>query len=110
MKNIQFTSRRTDYNVLAFATVIGTFAIAGFFIGVFISMPFSLTNAAISVGSAIFAWSVFRFIRPVRYDRNWQIAEFMLVPAFWLLLTLALDVWLVSNATNWLVEVQEILR
>lgn len=53
-------------------------------------------NACISVGLALFTWSVFRLIRPVHPNRSWRIVQAILVPLCWLLLLLALDGWLVQ--------------
>jgi hypothetical protein len=108
MKNIRFALKQDDYGILNYGTLVGFFSIAGI-VGGFLMpryMPYGvldfgiapLTNAVISIASALFAWSAFCFIRPARYDRHWQIAEFMLVPAFWLLLTLALDVLILNTA------------
>ena len=93
MKNIQLTQRETD---LAIATAVGYFAMAGG-IGWLLTPPPSgvdqlpLINCVISLAIALFAWSTFKLIEPLRYSRNWQIAEFIFVPLGWLLLLAAID-------------------
>ncbi len=108
MKNIRFILKQDDYDILNYGTLVGFFVIAGVIGGFLLPrcMPYGvfdfgnapLINTGISIASALFAWSAFCFIRPACYDRHWQIAEFMLVPAFWFLLTLALDTFLLSAA------------
>ena len=115
MKNVQFTSRDTDYKFLAALALLTSFAVAGIFAGLFMPTGFGGIHeapcilAAISVGLVLFVWSVFRLIKPAGYDRNWQIAGIVLVPLYWLLLLLAVDIslgWLVDKSIQ---EMQDIV-
>ena len=101
MKNIQLTQRETDLKVLAVTTKAGAFFIVGGIVWLFTilscggdyqlpQLPF--INFVISIGAALFVWSIFKLIEPRRYSRNWQIAGFIFVPLVWLLLVLASDV------------------
>lgn len=94
MKNIQFTSRKTDYKILPLIALLASFAVVGIFVGLFVPAGYGGIHgapwilAAISAGLALFVWSVFRMIEPAGYSRNWQIAEMILVPLYSLMLTL----------------------
>jgi hypothetical protein len=98
MKNIQLTQRETDLKVLAVATKAGVFLIVGGVVWLFTLLScgsdfrLPLINSIISMGVALFVWSIFKLIEPRRYSRNWQIAGFIFVPLVWLLLVLASDV------------------
>jgi hypothetical protein len=123
MKNIQLTSWKTDQIVLPVLTLVGFLLLAAGFGCCLVSGPsdylnwwqgFSLLhfyllsrassiNAGISVGLALFIWSVFMLIRPAYPDRNWQTAEVILIPLFWLLLLVAADLsllWLVQHSVQ----------
>jgi hypothetical protein len=104
MKNIQFTSRETDYNFLIPLALLASFGAAGVFLGLLMPTHGQIHEApwilaAISVGVALFVWSVFRLIEPAHYNRGWKIAEVTLVPLYWLVLVLAAYVCL-----GWLIE------
>jgi hypothetical protein len=104
MKNIQFTSRETDYRLLVPLALLAFFAAAGVFLGLLMPTHSQIHEApwilaAISVGSALLVWSVFRLFEPAHYTRGWKIAEVTLVPLYWLVLVLAAYVCL-----GWLIE------
>jgi hypothetical protein len=92
MKNIQFTSRKSD---LKFLAVIGFSAVAGFLLpGRFeYSYHAQFFDAIFSVPLALLVWCGFHLIEPTIHSRKWTIAEFTVVPIVWLLLMLALAVW-----------------
>jgi hypothetical protein len=99
MKDIQLIQRETVFKVLAIATVVGYFAMAGGIGLVLTPTPYNvdewpLINCAISLAMALFAWSTFKLIEPLRYSHNWQIAKLIFVPLGWLLLTVAIDMGL----------------
>jgi hypothetical protein len=107
MKNIQIPSFETYSKVLVALGMAGIFAIAGVFVGCLMPWPLNeihyapLIFAAISVGLASLVWSLFRLIEPVHYDRAWTVAEITLVPLYWLLLLLAVNVslgWLIQRS------------
>lgn len=109
MKNIQFTSRETDYKILPPFALLASFAIAGAFAGLFLPSGYDVISgtpailAAMSAGLALFVWSVFRIIKPVYYDRNWKIAEVVTVPLYSLILTLAAAI-----SVSWLIQRWEV--
>lgn len=110
MKNLQLTSRGTDQYILFVLVLVGFFVLgagSGCLLapGISLWQNFSMgridllnhvafINGAISVGLALFTWSVFQMIRPAYSNRNWQIAEAIFIPVFWLLLLLAVDLCL----------------
>lgn len=118
MKNIQFTSRGTGYEILAVATLAEFFSLVGIFFGFLIpalgkihEAPWIL--AAIATGSVLFVWSVFRLIEPSSYNRNWQIAGVILVPLYSLVLILAAYVglgWLIEHTIQQIQDGFDILR
>ena len=114
MKNIQFTSQETVLKILGPSLLVAASAVTGSFIGFLMpagnprihGMP--LVLAAISPGLALFTWSLFRLIKPARYDRQWQIAEMVLVPLYSLMLTLAAAVyvsWFIQRSAQELQDV-----
>lgn len=73
----------------------------------------SSINAGISVGLALLTWSVFRLFRPLHPNRNWRIAEVILVPLCWLVLLLAVDAlvaWLSQRSLQELQDIQPTLQ
>lgn len=95
MKNIQLTQRETAF--LAIATAIGYFAMAGWAGWLITPRSFGedqlpLVNIVISLALALFAWSTFKLVEPLRYSRNWQIVQLIFVPLVWLLLLATIDV------------------
>jgi hypothetical protein len=101
MKNIQLTERETDLKVLAATTKAGAFLAVGGIVWLFTllssggdyqlpQLPF--INFVISISAALFVWSLYHLIAPLRYSRNWQIVGFIFVPLVWLLLMVAGDV------------------
>ncbi|HUA65666.1 MAG TPA: hypothetical protein VME24_07450 [Alphaproteobacteria bacterium] len=100
MKNIRFAAQKTGWKILAPLALFTSFAAAGILIIPFIPEEWRIL-ATIAVGLALFTWSVFRLIKPVGYDRNWQIAEMILVPLYSLMLTLVAAVcvvWLIQHS------------
>ena len=103
MKNIQLTERETDLKVLAATTKAGAFLAVGGIVWLFTllssggdyqlpqlpQLPF--INFVISIGAALFVWSTFKVIEPLRYSRNWRVVEFIFIPLVWLLLLVAID-------------------
>lgn len=123
MNKIQVVSGRTVRKTLAVLAWVGFFSIsAGFgfclelgpsddtwlqffnfwgYSSYSLMVHAALINAAISIGIALLAWSSFRLVQPAHPNRNWQIAEVILVPLFWLLLLVAADVslcWFVERS------------
>ncbi len=105
MQNIQFTSQETDLKILGPLALLAPSAVAGVFVGLFMPVGYggihgaSWILAVISVGLALFTWSLFRLIKPVCYDRQWQTAEMILVPLYSLTLTLVAGLciaWLIQ--------------
>ena len=92
MKNIQFTSRKTDLKVLA---VVGFSAAAGFLLPAQFEDSFhaQFFDAIFSVPLALLVWSAFHLIEPSSHGRRWTISELIVVPIVWFLLKLALDAW-----------------
>jgi len=109
MKNLQLTSRKTNAKVLTALASVGFFAIAGELIGCFVPAA-ACALAVISVGLAVFVWSIFRLIKPGRYDRSWNLAEVILVPLCWLMLLLAVYVSLGWAINRWNQELQNITQ
>lgn len=104
MKTIHFTSRETGWKISAALALLPSFAVLGTFVVLFATGSGGIKGApwilvAISVGLALFVWSVFRLIKPIGYDCNWQIAELILVPLYSLMLALAATVWVA-----WLIQ------
>jgi uncharacterized BrkB/YihY/UPF0761 family membrane protein len=120
VKDLQLGSRKTDRERLFSLAWAGFFVVAAGFgcclaAGLsdeirwwrafrffrFDLLRVSFINAGISLGLAAFTWSVFRLFRPIHPNRNWRIAEVVVVPFCWLLLLLAVDVllgWLVQQS------------
>jgi hypothetical protein len=109
MKNIQLTNRETDLKVLAVAAKAGAFIAVGGIAWLFTllscgcgcatdaqfdsvdhQLPF--INFLVSIGAALFVWSVYHLIAPYRDSRNWQIAGLIFVPLVSLLFLVAIDV------------------
>ncbi|HXC35889.1 MAG TPA: hypothetical protein VNV43_08435 [Candidatus Acidoferrales bacterium] len=125
MKNIEFTSRATDRYILPVFALVGFFVLAAgsgcVLPGISRWQNFSMVridilnhaafiNGAISIGLAVFTWSVFKIIRPAYPDRNWQIAEVILIPVIWLLLLAAADLSLSLLVQHSMQELQDIVN
>jgi hypothetical protein len=114
MKNVQF-SRETVSTVLTALALLPSFAISGVLVGLCVPAKFSDISqvpqvlAAISVGLALFVWSIFRLIKPVGYNRNWEIAEMTLVPLYSLMLALAATVWVAWLIQRSIQELEDIV-
>lgn len=93
MKYIQFSSRRTDIKVLV---VVGFSAVAGWLLPPQFENSYHAVDfdALFAVPLALLVWCVFHLIELSRHGWKWAIAELTVVPIVWLLLMLALDVWL----------------
>ena len=106
MKNIQFTSRKTDLKVLA---VVGFSAAAGFLLPARFEDSFlaRFFDAILSVPLALLLWSAFHLIEPSKHGRKWTIAEWIVVPIVWFLLMLALNAWF--HHLWWPSEVREMV-
>jgi hypothetical protein len=94
MKDMQFTSLKSDIKVPIVLFCLGFSA----FVGYLLPTPFDdshaqLFDAGVAVILGAFVWAVFHLIEPRRHGQKWMIAEFTVIPFVWVLIILALGVW-----------------
>ena len=98
MRNVIIWSRALDRQILI---GIGCVSVLAFAWGVGLLLPapeasemISRLAACVTVGLLLFVWGGFHLIRPVRYNRRWQVGEFLAVPFLWMLFVGVLGYWL----------------
>lgn len=90
--NFQYMNQRLAYKAFF---VVGLSAVSGFLLSTLEPPPTApLIELIVSVPLALLLWSVFHLVEPANPSRKWVIAELTVVPVVWLLLMLALGVWL----------------
>lgn len=114
MKNIQFTSRETDLEILenlmaeiravlpilrVSVLVVLLAVLPAVLTGVLLSDTFQdalgmlHAEVILSILLPLLVWSILRLMRPIRYSRNWTVAEFTIVPIVGMMLMLAFNAW-----------------
>ena len=97
MKDIVLTSVKSDSRLLLLASIIAIPVapelIAYLYPGTSEAFSWHLTNVFLSASLGVFAWACFRFAEPRRCGQNWRLMKLVGIPAVWLLLLIALAVF-----------------
>ena len=96
MKDIPFSSRGTDRKVLTVLYSLAGPAIVAYLFPIPLYFPGSrFLNALVTVAILGIVWGVFYLFRPTRrVAQGWIIAIKIAVPVVWLILVIALRMWL----------------
>jgi len=106
MRNILFSSRETDRNIIFSFIALVFFAIMAFVPLVLFYDPLGFASSVLSVAFVIFAWGVFKIVEPVIYDSKWATAKALGIPAVWLVLFLSFAI-LFSHAFSQITAARE---
>ncbi len=111
MNNIQIWSRETDLKLLRNLATAGIVLFAAF-VGALVPMPVQSTAItilymAISVSLGIFAWGIFNIMKPLYYDKRWEIGEMIVVPLTWILLVSVLALCFFHYESAWKEQIQK---
>ncbi len=94
MNNIQSWSRDVGRKI----GCVGILILAGF-VGFLLPVPLgswesATVDAFVTMALLVFAWGAFHLVRPIRYNRKWQVAGYVAIPLVWICLVAALGCWL----------------
>src|SRR5438477_336503 len=109
MKNIELWSRQTDWNILIAGGSLLLAAVTG------LALPtpapldhIEIFDAFITTLLIILVWAAFHLVRPAGWSPKWSVAEFIAVPAVWLLLVVALAVWFYHLHGEWDIHIESL--
>jgi hypothetical protein len=112
MKNVLLSSPEFDRKIFAGLAVIEAFTVAAI-AGYVIPTPLEnltgrLLNAGISLGLAVLVWGCFRLFEPGRYSYGWAVAKLIAVPLLWLVLFLAVIIWIHQTQAGFIELMDEV--